>query len=58
MKKEYDQMEWDFLETTMHKMGFCDTWVSWIMKCISTISTSVKVNGEPMPFCHPTHGIK
>ena len=31
----------------MNKMGFCDKWVNWIMNCITNVSYSFSINGEP-----------
>lgn len=39
-------------------MGFCDGWVSLVRQCISTVTFSVKVNGEPLPFFQPSRGIR
>lgn len=46
MNKAYDRVEWDFLEKTMIKMGFCSKWVSLIMSCVKTVSLSVGINGK------------
>ena len=47
MSKAYDRVEWVFLEKILLKMGFKDTWVAMIMQCITTVSYSIMVNGEP-----------
>ncbi|CAN6982347.1 unnamed protein product, partial [Brassica oleracea var. botrytis] len=31
----------------MWRMGFCEKWCSWIYTCMSTVTYSVLVNGEP-----------
>lgn len=36
MSKAYDRIEWDFLEETMRKMGFNESWNSLIMNCVKT----------------------
>lgn len=42
----------------MLKMGFSATWVSWIMQRVSTVSFSVKFNGEPLPYFKSSRGIR
>ena len=42
----------------MRKMGFHPKWVSLIMNCISTVSYSILVNGEPHGFLKPSRRIR
>ena len=56
--KAYDRLEWNFLEETMRRMGFHDKWISWIMKCISSVTFSVLINGSPEGFITPQRGIR
>ena len=42
----------------MEKMGFCEKWRSIIFECISTVSYSILVNGEPKGDIRPTRGIR
>jgi len=39
-------------------MGFCEKWVSLIMYCISMVSYSILVNGEPNGDIRPSRGIR
>ena len=47
LSKTYDQVEWNFLEKLMMRMGFNDRWVGLIMTCVKTVTYLVLVNGEP-----------
>ena len=39
-------------------MGFQDTWVAMIMQCITTVSYSILVNGQPTGLIHPSRGLR
>lgn len=58
MSKAYDRVEWDFLNRMMRKLGFHDSWVTLIMKCVTTVSYRVKVNGELTETISPTRGLR
>ncbi|XP_040987780.1 uncharacterized protein LOC121235499 [Juglans microcarpa x Juglans regia] len=42
----------------MVKMGFCGKWIELIMKCVSTVSYSVLVNGKPSCLIKPSRGLR
>ena len=50
MSKAYDWVEWKYLEQIMKRMGFADRWVALMMECISTVSYSILINGDPTPI--------
>ena len=58
MNKEYDRLEWIFLQKIMERMGFHSKWIGCIMKCIKSVSYSILVNGEPKCHIIPTRGIR
>ncbi|XP_020874084.1 uncharacterized protein LOC110226497 [Arabidopsis lyrata subsp. lyrata] len=41
----------------MKRMGFSEIWCKWIMKCITTVTYSVLVNGQPVGNIIPHRGI-
>ena len=51
-------MEWSFLEKIMLKMGFQDSQVAMIMQCVSTVTYSILLNGEPKGFIQPSKGLR
>ena len=58
MNKAYDRVEWDFLEGIMVKIGFERKWIWWIMKCISSVSCNLIVNGKQSGTICPTRGLR
>ena len=58
MSKAYDWVEWSFLEKILLKLGFQDSWVALIIECITTMSYSILVNGEPKGLITPSRGIR
>lgn len=56
--KVFDKVEWKFIDTFMMKMGFCSKWKEWIKICISTVSYSVLINGEPTREIKPKRGLR
>ena len=58
MSKAYDKMEWCFLEQILLKLGFQESWVALIMKCLTTVSYSILVNGETKGMIKPSRGLR
>ena len=58
MSKVYDRVKWVFLEWILLKLGFQESWVALIMECITTVSYSVLMNGEPKCMITPSRGLR
>ena len=58
MSKAYDRVEWVFLKNILLRLGFQQSWVNLIMECVTTVSYSILVNGEPEGMIYPSRGIR
>ncbi|GKG31259.1 putative reverse transcriptase domain, reverse transcriptase zinc-binding domain protein, partial [Tanacetum coccineum] len=46
IQKAYDTVDWDFLKHILAGFGFHARMIGWIIKCITTTSFSVCINGS------------
>ena len=58
ISKAYDRVEWNFIELVMRRLGFHEIWVGWVMKCITTVTYSVLINGEAYGRISSTRGLR
>jgi hypothetical protein len=58
MAKAYDKVEWDFLAATMTSMGFPNSLIQTIMKCVRTVSFSILINGQPFQEFKPQRDLR
>ncbi|KAF5445494.1 hypothetical protein F2P56_034541 [Juglans regia] len=54
MSKAYDRIKGSFLEAIMEKVGFARSWIELIMRCVTTVSYSLLINGKPHRKFKPT----
>lgn len=45
LEKAYDRLRWDFIEDTLNILGFSQSFIAIIMKCISTPKMKIMWNG-------------
>jgi hypothetical protein len=50
LKKAYDNVSWQFLRLLLDQIGLNWCVSQWIMSCITSVNTTVLVNGVPTDF--------
>ena len=58
MAKAYDRVEWAYLEGMLLRLGFHETFVMLIMRCVTSVSFSIRINGVLSESFRPTRGIR
>jgi hypothetical protein len=58
MAKAYDRVEWNYLQGMMLKLGFAESFVHIVMRCVTSVSFSVRVNGILSAPFKPSRGIR
>lgn len=58
MTKAYDKMEWSFIKEVMENLNFPKSFSDLIMRCISTVSFSVLINGKQSLRFTPQRGLR
>ncbi|XP_010674016.1 uncharacterized protein LOC104890294 [Beta vulgaris subsp. vulgaris] len=58
MFKAYDKVDWNFLHWLLTQMKIPAICCHWIMQCVTTVSYSILINGEPSQRFNPTCGLR
>lgn len=58
LRKTYDMVRWEFVEKMMHGYRFPLKFINLIMTCVSTITFTIKVNGEGCGFFPGKRGLR
>ncbi|GJT76141.1 RNA-directed DNA polymerase, eukaryota, reverse transcriptase zinc-binding domain protein [Tanacetum coccineum] len=58
IQKAYDTVNWQFLEVILKGFGFHCKMVNWIIKCVTTTSFSICVNGESFSYFKRGRGLR
>lgn len=55
MQKAYDRIEWGFVRKALR---FPEKWINLVMECITTVSYSIKINGQIEGNIKPSRGLR
>lgn len=58
MSKAFDRVEWKFLEIIVLKLGFVVDFVNLIIRCISSVTYSIRVNHFIYGMIKPLRGLR
>ncbi|CAH1432193.1 unnamed protein product [Lactuca virosa] len=58
IQKAYDTVNWSFLEQILWGFGFHHRMIQWIIKCVSTTSFSISINGENKGYFMGQRGLR
>ncbi|KAL8124645.1 hypothetical protein AgCh_012338 [Apium graveolens] len=58
VSKAYDRVDWSYLHQRMVAMGFCEGWIKWMMRCVTTVGYEFCFNGMTVGPIVPGRGLR
>lgn len=58
LAKAYDRVDWQYLEGVLDRMGFSNTWIQWMMACVTSVRYAVRFNGSMLKSFQPSRGLR
>ena len=58
ISKAYDRVDWAYLHQRMVSMGFCEGWIKWMMRCVTTVVYEFCFNGMTVGPIVPGRGLR
>ena len=57
-EKAFDRVDWNFMHSTLHKMGFGASFLKWVNLFYTSVQSSVNVNGYLSQFFSLSRGVR
>ena len=57
-EKVFDRVDWGFLLTTLHHMGFGQSFIKWVNLLYTDVRSAVLINGYTPDWFRPTRGVR